>query len=105
MTADSLAAALLDPENSTQLKLKQQRVMQQFYPSLTETQMAAFKRDGFLKKLKILATAKDVDFKWGDPLPLWLMPFTSWQIMKRAFLKGESFGEASTHDIAWFEKI
>ncbi len=103
VTADSLATALLDPENSTQLKLKSQRVMQQFYPSLTETQMAAFKRDGFLQKLKILATAKDVNFKWGDPLPLWLMPFTSWQIMKRAFLKGESFGEASTHDIAWFE--
>ncbi len=99
----SIANAILDPERCSDLDLKPHTIMQQFYPSLTETQVAAFRRDQFLKKIRILATAKEVNFAWRDPLPLWLMPFTSWNIMKRAFLKGESFGEASTYDIAWFE--
>lgn len=99
----SIAHAILEPASCYRLNLKPYKIMQQFYPSLTETQVAAFKRDQFMKKLRILATAKEVNFAWRDPLPLWLMPFTSWNIMKRAFLKGESFGEASTYDIAWIE--
>ena len=99
----SLASAILNPASQTELQLKPHKVMQQFYPSLTETQMALFRRDQFRQKLRILMSAKEVNFSWRDPLPLWLMPFTSWNIMKRSFLKGESFGEASTYDIAWFE--
>ncbi|MEL6750757.1 MAG: ATP-grasp domain-containing protein [Pseudomonadota bacterium] len=99
-----LAGAVLDPASQTALRAKPHRTMQQFYPSLTETQTAAFRRDDFRRKLRVLATAKEANFAWRDPLPLWLMPFTSWGIMKRAFVNGESFGEASTHDIGWYEE-
>ncbi len=101
----SIASAIEDPQNTTTLKMRPQKLMQQFYPCLTETQVSLFKRDNFLQKAGIMWKAKEVNFSWADPLPLWLMPFTSWQIMKRAFINGESFGEASTYDIAWFEEV
>lgn len=102
---DSIASAIEHPEATQVLKMRPHKLMQQFYPCLTETQVSLFKRDDFLKKAGIMWKAKEVNFSWNDPLPLWLMPFTSWQIMKRAFINGESFGEASTFDIAWFEKV
>lgn len=101
---ESIASAIVNPEKTDTLKMRPQKLMQQFYPCLTETQASLFKRDDFLKKAGIMWKAKEVNFAWRDPLPLWLMPFTSWQIMKRAFINGESFGEASTYDIAWFEE-
>lgn len=102
---DSIASAIEDPENAKSFKMRPEKLMQQFYPCLTETQVSLFKRDNFLQKAGIMWKAKEVNFSWADPLPLWLMPFTSWQIMKRAFINGESFGEASTYDIAWFEEV
>jgi len=100
----SIADAIINPATAREIKLRPQKLMQQFYPCLTETQISLFRRNRFLKKAGIMLKAKEVNFSWSDPLPLWLMPFTSWQIMKRAFIHGESFGEASTHDIAWFEE-
>ncbi len=102
---ESLASAITSPQTMDSLNMRPQKLMQQFYPCLTETQGSLFRRDHFLEKAGIMWRAKEVNFSWRDPLPLWLMPFTSWQIMKRAFLHGESFGEASTHDIAWFEEV
>lgn len=101
---ESIANAITSPQTTNGLNMRPQTLMQQFYPCLTETQGSLFHRDHFLEKAGIMWRAKEVNFSWRDPLPLWLMPFTSWQIMKRAFLHGESFGEASTHDIAWFEE-
>ena len=75
--------------------------MYQFWSSLTETQAAVFKRGSAQEKASVMWKAREVNFSWRDPLPLWLMPFTSWSIMKRAFLKGESFGEAAMHDLEW----
>ena len=100
---EDIAGAILDPKSQTSLRMRDYPVMYQFWPALTETQMALFNRDQFGEKVRTMWAAKEVNFSWSDPLPLWLMPFTSWQIMKRAFINGESFGEASTHDIAWFE--
>lgn len=102
VSRESLAGAILGPDFQTRLDFRPYKVMQQFFPCLTETQTALFRRDGFLHKAKTLITAKDVNFSITDPLPLWLMPFTSWEIMRRSFLEGQSFGEASTFDIAWF---
>ncbi|MEM8749477.1 MAG: ATP-grasp domain-containing protein [Pseudomonadota bacterium] len=100
---DDLANAILNPAQQFELKTKPFPTMQQFYPCLTETQVAAFKGNQFRDKLQVLMRSKDVSFSWRDPLPLWLMPFTAWSIIKRSMAKNESFGEASTHDIAWFE--
>jgi predicted ATP-grasp superfamily ATP-dependent carboligase len=102
---ESIAQAITNPQETNKLRLRPHQLMQQFYPCLTETQVSLFKRDEFFNKAKIMLKAKEVNFSWRDPLPLWLMPITSWQIMKRAFINGESFGEASTFDIAWFEEI
>lgn len=102
---ESIADAITNPDTTANLQLRPYTLMQQFYPSLTETQGSLFRRDNFLQKAGIMWRAKEVNFSWTDPLPLWLMPFTSWQIMKRAFINGESFGEASTYDIAWFEDV
>ena len=100
-----ISGALLAPENQFGLQIKPVTLMHQFYPSLTETQMAAFRRDDFAKKFAVFRKAQDVNFAWRDPLPLWLQPFTAWTIVKRSLLNGESFGEASTFDIAWFDSI
>ncbi|MEM9330729.1 MAG: ATP-grasp domain-containing protein [Pseudomonadota bacterium] len=102
VTRQSLADAILRPDLQQGLAFRPFTVMQQFFPCLTETQTALFRRDDFLKKSRTLFSAKDVNFSLKDPLPLWLMPFTSWEIMKRSFIEGQSFGEASTFDIAWF---
>lgn len=100
---EDIARAILSPKETTKLRVRPKRFMYQFWPSLTETQSAVFGKESALEKAKVMLKAQEVNFAWSDPLPLWLMPFTSWSIMKRAFLKGESFGEAATHDIAWFE--
>ncbi|MEL7429042.1 MAG: ATP-grasp domain-containing protein [Pseudomonadota bacterium] len=101
---EDLAGAVLDPANQTRLRVSKTRLKYQFWSSLTETQSAVFGEESALEKAKIMWKAKEVNFAWRDPLPLWLMPFTSWPIMKRAFLNGETFGEASTFDIAWMEE-
>lgn len=101
---EDLAAAILDPANQTGLGVSKPGLKYQFWSSLTETQSAVFGRESALEKAKIMWRAKEVNFEWRDPLPLWLMPFTSWPIMKRAFLNGETFGEASTFDIAWMDE-
>ncbi|MDJ0614322.1 MAG: ATP-grasp domain-containing protein [Rhizobiaceae bacterium] len=98
---DDLANAILRPDKQLGLRSRPEKLMYQFWSSLTETQAAVFKSGSALQKAKIMLKAREVNFSWRDPLPLWLMPFTSWSIMKRAFLKGESFGEASMHDLEW----
>ena len=99
----AIATAITNSSQQNHLQLRPQQRLKQFYPCLTETQMAVFSGNDFPKKLKVMLRDADVNFAWSDPLPLWLMPFTAWSIMKRSFLNGESFGEASTFDIAWFE--
>ncbi len=98
---EDIAGAILSPKQQVSLGMRTEKVMYQFWSSLTETQAAVFKSASALERAKIMWKAKEVNFSWADPLPLWLMPFTSWSIMKRAFINGESFGEASMHDLEW----
>lgn len=101
---DDLAKAITNPATQHGLNFRPHRFMQQFFPCLTEVQMSFFKRSGFLKKAKIMIKAKEVNFSISDPLPLLLMPIMSWSILSRSIFKGETFGEASTFDIAWFDE-
>jgi len=96
-----IAGAILNPPGQTSLGFRNEVFMYQFWSSLTETQAAVFKPGSAREKAGVMWKAREVNFSWHDPLPLWLMPFTSWSIMKRAFLKGESFGEAAMHDLEW----
>lgn len=101
LNRSDIAQSIMDPETLNGLRFRAEKFMYQFWACLTETQAAVFKSGNGFKNAKIMLKAKEVNFSWSDPLPLWLMPFTSWTIMKRAFIKGESFGEAAMHDLTW----
>lgn len=78
--------------------------LQQFWSCLTETQLAAFRRDrAFPGHLKRLVTTRDVTWSARDPMPLLTMPFTAWPIMRDAARHRVPFGEVATLDVGWFE--
>jgi hypothetical protein len=100
-TAD-LAAATLDPAAPSP-RFRASTRMQQFYPTLTETQGSVFDRSRFGKNFATLLTARDVTCSLRDPWPFITMPVTAFQIISRSISTGRSFGEVSTDDISWFE--
>ncbi len=97
-----LAGAILEPDAPNRFRLRDERVLQQFYPALTETQGAAFKGRPWRANLKYLFGCRDVCWSRSDPWPFLLLPFASWEILRRTILRGQSFGEATTGDIGWY---
>lgn len=78
--------------------------LQQVWSCLTETQLAAFRRDrAFPGHLKRLFTTRDVTWSLRDPMPLLTMPFTAWPILRDAARQRVPFGEVATLDVGWFE--
>ena len=53
-----LAQAVLDPSFSGPMQFRPERLQQQFYPCLTETQKSMFSRS-FMRNLRCLRTARD----------------------------------------------
>lgn len=100
---DDLVRAIEHPAEATQLRLRDERKLQQFYPALTETQGAALNGREWRPNLKHLFGCRDVSWQLRDPLPFLLMPLTSYQILRRTIFSGMSFGEAATFDIGWYE--
>jgi len=98
---EDLAAAIVDPENARGFRLREESVLQQFYPALTETQGAALKGRPWRSNLKDLFGCRDVAWDRRDPWPFLLLPFASWEILRRTLFRGMSFGEATTEDIGW----
>lgn len=98
---EDLAAAIVDPARCQQLRLRRRRLMQQFYPCLTETQLSLFRFREFIHNLGQLLRAKDVSFMLRDPLPFLLLPYTAWSILFLTLFKGMSFGQAATWDVEW----
>ena len=100
-----LATAMIAPAGERpSVRLRPQRIAQQFYPTLTETERA-FLQGNFAKaRRSFLAMwkARDVVWSWRDPLPFLTMPMTAWRILSHAIRKGTSLGEASTFDIEWY---
>lgn len=101
--AESLAQAILAPEESAGFVLRPHRLMQQFYPTLTETQAAVFARRDAKLLRHYLMRSRDVTWQMRDPLPFSTMTFTSYEILRRTIFDGVSFGEAATADIEWGE--
>ena len=97
-----LAQAILDPAAPNPFRLREERVLQQFYPALTETQGAAFNGRPWRGNLRHLFGCRDVSWSPRDPLPFLLMPLTSYQILRRTIFSGMTFGEAATFDIGWY---
>jgi len=95
-----LAGAILDPESSTALRYRPERLMQQFYPCLTETQKAMF-GPRFREYLRLLRAARDVTWSAKDPWPMLGMPLNSAQIILAALRQGATFGEVAMQDFEW----
>lgn len=96
-----LAAALLDPQADGPLRFKANRLMQQFYPCLTETQRTMFGEGPFRENLRCLLAASDVTWSANDPWPLVSQPWTSWPIIEMAMRRRCTFGEVAMLDLAW----
>lgn len=99
---EDLARAMLEPEWSGTLRFRPERLLQQFYPCLTEAQKAMF-GPNFRRQLRFLWQARDVTWSWRDPWPMLGMPFNSAQIIAAAVRQRASFGEVVMQDFDWQE--
>lgn len=102
---DDLAAAISDPVAMPRARLREERLLQQFFPCLTEVQGSLFRGGPFRRNLAYLVRSRDVSWSRRDPLPLLTMPLTSWQILRKTVFEGQSMGEAATEDIGWFGAV
>lgn len=99
---EDLAPAILEP-GSKPIRFKQTKLMQQFYPTLTEVQAAMFKGPHYWERLNVLRTAQDVTWDARDPMPFITMPITAFSIIAMSIRQQQTFGQVSTQDISWFE--
>lgn len=97
---EGLAAAILHPDRTPQLRYRPERLLQQFYPCLTETQKSMFTAR-FAHNFRFLRRASDVTWSLRDPWPWLSMPLTSWTIIEQALRRGCTFGEVAMLDMAW----
>jgi predicted ATP-grasp superfamily ATP-dependent carboligase len=95
-----LAAALLDPAGAAPPGLRPDRLAQQFYPCLTETQKSMFTAR-FRRNLRCLLDAREVTWDSRDPWPFIGMPYTAWNIIALAARERTTFGEVAMLDFAW----
>jgi predicted ATP-grasp superfamily ATP-dependent carboligase len=96
-----LAAAVVHPEPDMQIRFREELLLQQFYPCLTEVQKSMFSAN-FRKNLATFLRARDVTWQWRDPLPFLTMPFTASQIIWLSIKNGTTFGEVATLDVGWY---
>ena len=101
VASDSLAPMMLYPRRTTPPRRRIDRHLKQFWPCLTETQASIFRPSRFRQDLRHLIRARDVTWKWRDPLPFILMPFTSMKMLWMAMTTEMTLGEAATRDIEW----
>ncbi|MBU6379617.1 MAG: ATP-grasp domain-containing protein [Gammaproteobacteria bacterium] len=97
---EGLAAVMLDPQRAAAPGLRPERLAQQFYPCLTETQKSMFSAR-FRHNLQCLRTAREVTWQRQDPWPFIGMPYTAWNIIALAARKRMTFGEVAMLDFAW----
>lgn len=97
-----LATAVVNPQNSMTLRFRDETLMQQFYPCLTELQKSMFSGGMFLRNLRQFLRARDVTWDWRDPLPFLTMPFTASQIIWKSIRAGVTMGEVATLDVGWY---
>ena len=100
---DDLARAVVDPTMSPcDVHFRDETLLQQFYPCLTEVQKAMF-TSSFFPLLNRFIQAKDVTWSWRDPLPFWTMTFTASQIIWLSIKHKATFGEVATLDVGWYK--
>lgn len=106
-----LASFVLDDScsaNSTgtvNIGYRPERLLQQFYPCLTETQKSLLTKGPFQKNIAALWAARDVSWRLDDPWPALSMPWTSWPIIAQAIRHRCSFGEVAMLDLMWSPRL
>lgn len=95
-----LARSVLQAEEAPHWRFKSNRLQQQFYPCLTETQTSMF-TPAFRRNLGYLWCSRDVTWRFDDPWPFIGMPWTSWPIIERAMRERCTFGEVAMRDFDW----
>jgi predicted ATP-grasp superfamily ATP-dependent carboligase len=99
---DDLARGVVDPGVSpSAIRFRDETLLQQFYPCLTEVQKAMF-TSRFFPLLKKFIEARDVTWTWRDPMPFWTMTFTASQIIWLSIKHKATFGEVATLDVGWY---
>lgn len=102
--AASLARAILEPDSAPPPQLRRERLLQQLYPCLTETQRSMLHDRGrFAANLSALWRARDVTWERTDPWPFVSMPATSFPIIRESLRRGCTFGEVATLDVGWYD--
>jgi hypothetical protein len=102
LDAAALARAVLDPRPDAVVPTVRARLMQQFYPTLTEGWARLLgRRGGAGEAFRTLLRARDVTFRLADPLPFLTMTATAWPIIRAAMAEGVSFGEVAMRDVAF----
>jgi hypothetical protein len=100
---DDLAQAVIGPTMTPgDIAFRDEILLQQFYPCLTEVQKAMF-TSSFFPLLNKFIRAKDVTWSWRDPLPFWTMTFTASQIIWLSIKHKATFGEVATLDVGWYK--
>jgi predicted ATP-grasp superfamily ATP-dependent carboligase len=97
-----LATAVVNPKPGMAIRFRDELLLQQFYPCLTEVQKSMFSGADFRKNLAKFLRARDVTWHWRDPLPFLTMPFTASQIIWLSIKSGTTFGEVATLDVGWY---
>lgn len=97
-----LAAAVVDPETNAAIRFRDDTLMHQFYPCLTELQKSMFGGGMFRKNLRQFLNARDVTWDWRDPIPFLTMPFTASQIIWKSIRAGVTMAEVATLDVGWY---
>ena len=96
---DDLAPAILN--QSSQLRLREESDLQQFWSCLQEAQGALPNVFGFARKLRAMSQRRDVTYTSSDPLPLLTMPWTARALLRRAARDHVPMAVAASADIGW----
>jgi predicted ATP-grasp superfamily ATP-dependent carboligase len=106
---DDLARAVVAPDTNQLVRFRKERLMQQFYPCLTEVQKSMFSPKpfgpDFRRNLSRFLSARDVTWSWRDPLPFITMPLTASQIIWLSMRSGATFGEVATLDVGLYDDV
>jgi predicted ATP-grasp superfamily ATP-dependent carboligase len=102
VNARDLATAVADPASTAPIAFRNQHLMQQFYPCLTEVQKSMLGSGPFQQNLRRFLQARDVTWSVSDPLPFLTMPLTASQIIWLSMRAGTTFGEVATLDVGWY---
>lgn len=97
-----LAVAVVNPDANATIRFRDQTLLQQFYPCLTELQKSMFGGGMFRTNLRQFLRARDVTWDLRDPLPFLTMPFTASQIIWKSIRAGVTMGEVATLDVGWY---